>query len=264
MNARRKESSAYVPQWYTSPLKLKERECGKARISHRIIPKGENVSIVGTRQAILRGMRPVSGTVQEPLRVHELSHADHGLWMTDLPEELNQIGELMYTVRPCGRVLVGGLGLGILAHAVSQCADEVVVIERDSDVISLCSRRGYTVIEADIGEYLRTSTERFDFYLLDTWQGTNEGTWWSKVLPLRRAIRQKWGRKPVVHCWAEDIMQGQIFRSLVTKPPHWYYTGLPMPMSQPDARRFLSNVGLPAWERAYGPAVDKALSEKGN
>lgn len=257
------KKTTYEHQWYTSPLKLKEGESGKARISHRIIPKGEKVSIVGPRQAILRGITPVSGTVQKPLRVHQLSHVDHGLWMTDLPEELNQIGELMHTVKPCGRVLIGGLGLGILAHAVSRGSDQVVVIERDKDVIQLCAGRGYTVIEADIGEYLRTSTERFDFYLLDTWQGTNEATWWSQVLPLRRAIRQKWGSKPVVHCWAEDIMQGQIFRSLAMKPPHWYYTGLPMPMPQGVARRFLSNVGLPAWEKAYGAAVDKQLSEKG-
>jgi len=256
--------TAYEHQWFTSPLKLKERESGKARISHRIIPKGEKVTIVSARQAILRGITPVSGTVQKPLRIHELSHADHGVWMTDLPEELNQIGELMHTVQPFGRVLVGGLGLGVLAKVASQRAEQVVVIERDKDVIELCSARGYTVIEADIAEYLRTSTERFDFYLLDTWQGTNEGTWWSQVFPLRRAIRRKWGRKPVVHCWAEDIMQGQIFRSLVSKLPHWYYTGLPMPMSEGVARRFLSNVGMPAWEKAYGAAVDEQLSKRGN
>lgn len=245
--------------WFQSPLNLPEGKSGKVSITHRIIPAGEEVPVVGMRQAVLRGIRPVVARPTEPLRVHQLVHEERGMWMTDLPEELNQIGELMFTVAPQGRVLVGGLGLGILAHA---CAtrlgvDQVVVVEIDPDVIKLCKGFGYDVVQADIAEFLRTTDERFDYYLLDTWQATNESAWWREVMPLRRIIRQRQGKAGVIHCWAEDIMLGQIMRSLTTKPPHWFYTGLPVPMSQQVADRFVRDVGLPGWEKKYGAIVDQ-------
>jgi hypothetical protein len=251
----------YEHRWYRSPIMLPEGTKGKAQVRHRIVEPGESLAIIGMRQAILRGITPVSARIKERMVVHELAHEDHGVWMTDLPEELNQIAELLQTVEPTGRVLIGGLGLGILAHAVSERwnVSDVVVIEKDRDVIELCGRENHKteIVESDIVEYLRTTNEQFDYYLLDTWQGTNEGTWWSQVMPLRRIIRQRFGKKPVVHCWAEDIMQGQIFRSLTTKPPHWYYSGLPVPMKEYTARQFLRNVGLPSWEKRYGAIVDE-------
>ena len=247
----------YEPAWYPSPIDLPEASSGKVQIRHSIIKAGEKTPVVGMRQAFLRGTRPSSAVLSAPLRIHELVHEDHGMWMTDLPEELNQIEELLFTVKPTGSVLIGGLGLGILPMQVANRIEvsDVTVIELDEDVIKLCANGAdFDVVEADITDYLRTTSEHFDFYLLDTWQGTNEGTWWEEVMPLRRLIRQRWGKRPVVHCWAEDIMQGQIFQALTTKPPHWYTTHLPVPMYEKEARSFLRNVGLPAWERKYGEA----------
>jgi hypothetical protein len=165
----------YKPQWYASPIDLPESVSGPVSVKHRMLQPGEKTPIVGYRQAFLRGAPPVTAVLQEPLCIHSLSHEDHGMWMTDLPEELNQIAEMLSTVDPLGQVLVGGLGLGIVASLVAQRSfvDHVTVIEKDPDVIRLCARPGYTVIEADIQDYLKTS-DRFDYYLLDTWQGTNE------------------------------------------------------------------------------------------
>ncbi len=163
-------------------------------------------------------------------------------------------------------MLVGGLGLGVLASQVAAFpgVTETVVVERSPDVIALCARPGYRVVEADVGAYLAEHQGAFDYYLLDTWRGTNEGTWFEDVLPLRRTIRRRWGRRPIVHCWAEDIMQGQLLRSLTHTVPHWYYTYLPVPMPLPAARRFLRDVGLPAWERRYGAAIDRYVNERGD
>ncbi|KKK83981.1 hypothetical protein LCGC14_2787930, partial [marine sediment metagenome] len=251
----------YAPAWYASPIALPESSSGKIQIRHRIIEAGEKVSIIGMRQAFLRGLRPTRGLLSEPLLVHELVHKNHGIWMTDLPEELNQIEELLFGIKPAGRVLIGGLGLGILATRVASLPDveEVTVVEIDKDIIKLCEDDiDCLVVNADIVEYLHTTEERYDYYLLDTWQGTNEGTWWEEVMPMRRLIRHRCGTKPVVHCWAEDIMQGQILGALTTKPPHWYTKHLPVLMCEKEARSFLRNVGWPSWERKYGKAVDKA------
>jgi hypothetical protein len=256
--------SAYQHQWYQSPLNLPACKSGNAEIRHRVIQPGERVNIVGQRQALLRGMSPIVGMVEKPLRVHELIHRDHGMWMSDVPEELNQIGELLHTVKPFGSVLIGGLGLGLLASAVAQRATvtNVTVVEKDRDVIKLCAPPNslFDTVKADITEFLATC-KPFDFFLLDTWQGTNEGTWWSQVMPMRRLIRQRFGRLPVVHCWAEDIMRGQILNSLMSKPPHWYYSGLPMPMPEREAKQFVRDVGTAAWEKRYGATIDGTMTK---
>ena len=251
-------------EWYRSPLNLPEGTSGTMTLRHVILPRGREVPVVGTRQALMRGMAPVYAELREPLRIHELSDKD-GVWMTDMPEVLNQIVEMLLTVKPHGHVLVGGLGLGLVAHMVSRlpAVKSTTVIERSEDVVRLCAepavigRGGYFVKVADIHEYLRTAEEPYNCYLLDTWRGTNEGTWWEEVVPLRRAIRNCWGRRPVIHCWAEDIMTSQVYRSLVSAPPHWWTSYLPVPMRPATARSFLRDVGMPAWEKRHGASIDR-------
>lgn len=261
------KKKAYSPEWYPSPIKLAEATSGAMSIRHRIIKVGGEVRIIGMRQAILRGYAPVSGRVEkEPLVIHELVEkhdGGDGIWMTDLPEELNQIGEMLFHVNPKGRVLVGGLGLGIAAKTVAEWPGvaEVVVVERSPDVVKLCAHPdAYLTVESDIKDFLKTHGDPYDFFLLDTWAGTNEGTWWEDVMPLRRIIRNRWGARPRIHCWAEDIMRGQLHRTLTSTVPHWYYKHLPVPMSGAHAHAFIRNVGLPAWEKQYGAAVDKAFA----
>jgi hypothetical protein len=263
----------YKPQWLPSPIDLPVGRHGTAQIKHRIIKAGERVPIVGMRQALTRGVTPTFGRVETPLRIHELHEDGVGMWMTDLPEELNQIQEMLATVKPRGSVLVGGLGLGLVADAVVRlpAVTAVAVVERSADVIALCAPSGhqwadvradYRVVLADIRAHLETNGDRHDHYLLDTWGGTSESTWWEDVFPLRRVIRQRHGARPKIHCWAEDIMLGQIFRTLTRTPPHWYMSYLPCPMAEKDARWFVRNVGLPAWENRYGGAVDRYAREK--
>lgn len=256
------ERKRYTPILMRTPLNLRARKSGRLAIRRRTIPVGEQITVVGFRQALLRGQRPAMGTVTgTPWLVHELVSEDVGIWMTDLPEEINQIQEMLHTIRPHGRVLVGGLGLGLLPWFLAQQGADVVVVENNPDVIKLCRQPGYRVQEDDITAFLRWHVEPFSYYLLDTWQGTNEATWWEDVMPLRRIIRQRFGVKPYIWCWAEDIMLGQLMATLTTCPAHWYFQYLPMPMSPNMAHSFLHHVGWPAWEKRFGAAVDRATKE---
>jgi hypothetical protein len=246
----------YEPALYRSPIALPERAVGKLSVKHRLVEK--EVAIIGLRQAILCGRSALTARLAEPLRVHELREEGRGVWMTDLPEELNQIGEALWNVQPEGRVLVGGLGLGVLAAILSvrDTVDEVVVVERSPEVIELCAAEGYEVVQADIAEFLRVQDDgSFDCYMLDTWQGTNEATWWSEVFPLRRTIRQRWGSAPKVHCWAEDVMLGQVRASLLLPKRFWKYAKLPL-MTPDEADLFLTSIGTPAWERDFAALVE--------
>ena len=259
----------YQPAWYPSPISLPERTIGKFSVQHRTVM--EKTPVIGMRQAYTRGLRPVTAKLSEPLHIHELVEKGHGLWMTDLPEELNQIGEMLYHVQPQDKVLVGGLGLGIVATTVSRLPQvtETVVVEKSKAVIKLCGPENYAeetylTAHADILQFLQDFPKPFDYYLLDTWCGNNELTWWGTVLPLRRTIRQHWGVVPVVHCWAEDIMWGQVKRrlcNLTKKDAHWYYAPEFCGMSEPEAEQFQQDAGLKDWEKRYGPILDRVVKK---
>ncbi len=254
--------SAYTPTWFTSPIKLREGRDGDIAVKHRTMKKGEYVTITSVRQAITRGVQPTRGKLDAPLIVHELVSEKNGVWMTDLPEELNQIGEAIANFEPEGDIMVGGLGLGILAATLSAQADaaRVVVVEINKSVIRLCQPRRsyYEVVNADI-KYAIEREGLFDCYMLDTWQGTNESTWWSTVLPLRRAIRRTHGDTPRVWCWAEDIMQGQIMRACMRSHRHWHYAKLPSVMTVEEAAFFVEGAGTVRWEKEYGNLLPEAV-----
>lgn len=259
---RREKVSTYTSRLYRSPIRIRPGKSGSFTVERAVVEG--STPIVGFRQAILRGLPPVTAKLAGPLTYHRLVE-DGAVWMTDLPEELNQIGELVETLRPRGRVLVGGLGLGVLAKAVANrsTVEQVTVIELSEDVINLCTPKHapYTVVQADIATYLAEHEEPFDFYLLDTWAGTGELTWWSEVMPLRRIIRQRFGARPVVHCWAEDIMLGQVEKSILLGNRIWKYKGFPEEVDDALLDRFVNDVGLPEWEREFAAVVGVAKSK---
>jgi len=253
---------AFEPALFRSPISLPEARSGRFTVRHVTI--GGEQPVIGMRQAILRGRRPVFVELTQPLLVHELTEGDRGVWMSDRPEELNQIAEMLHDVRPRGRVLVGGLGLGCLAAALVQRRGtrEVTVVEREPDVVRLCRAPGYRAVVAPIEDYLREHAVPFDFYLLDTWADTGEGTWWDEVMPLRRTIRNRFGKKPKIHCWAEDIMLGQVRRAAIgMSGRHWNYRALPTVADAAMIERFVRDVGLPSWETEFGSSVDAVLGE---
>lgn len=261
------QTKRYTPQWYPSPIDLPERKHRNVRIRHRLEPAGTEVPVVGMRQAALRGCVPAfTAPLQTPLRITELveERRGGGLWMTDSPEELNQIHEMLHTVQPRGHVLIGGLGLGCAATLVARYpgVTRVDVVERNASVIALCGRPDeYTIHHADLYEFLgdRNRTLPYLTYLLDTWMATSEHTWWEEIVPLRRVLAQRAvGAK--VHCWAEDIMVAQVQRALVnltTARRTWWYSYLPVPFSADEAVAFTTTVGTPQWEKRYGAAVTK-------
>lgn len=106
-------------------------------------------------------------------------------WMTVTPSEINT---MTADIRAAfGKVAVFGLGLGYYAFMASEKPDvtEIVVIERDSSVISLFKefilpqfphREKVTVIEADAYAFAETMGERqFDCAYVDIWHDVLDG-----------------------------------------------------------------------------------------
>ena len=255
MKKRQKE-----PALYESPIDLPAGRSGALRLERKTL--NGVFPVVGMRQAFLRGVRPCSAKLKNR-RVHVLSEDDVGVWMTDMPEELEQIAGVIHDMEPVGRVLVGGLGLGLLPTSIRAApfADSITVVEKSPDVIKLCRPTGVRVVCADIAEFLASSREPFDTYYLDTWQATNEGEWWTTVMPLRRIIANRWGQRKV-WCWAEDIMLGQCRRAAALQGgKHWWYKALPEGPDQRTISYFFRGVGMPTWEKRYGGRVDGLIAE---
>jgi len=262
----------YAPvRHYLSPLQLRPGRSGPCRL--QIVPRFGEIPVVSHRRAFLTNKQPtfIKVSKRTPLWVHELSEEGQGVWMTDLPEELQQIEDFLARagVTPGrqslrgSRVLVGGLGLGIVATRLAQEGAAVTVVERNRHIIKLCRPPDIpmTVIQGDIATYLRDSRHGpFGEYYLDTWQGTNEGTWWKEVMPLRRIIANRFGVVPV-WCWAEDIMLGQVVASgtahLASGSPAWYYKLLAV---DTHMQEFVTTVGMPSWEKKHGNKFQKGGS----
>lgn len=207
-----------------SPVDLPECRVGRVSIRHAWRQAGETLCVITDREAIFTGRRPAAMTLKRPLRVHELEEDSHGTWMTDHPVELVQMQR--FVEHASGDVLIGGLGLGVLARwvAANKNVGRVVVVERSRDVARLIQKHqplpsNVHVEVADLYQYLLNVRQRprpFYTALLDTWQGTGERTWMSEVAPLKRIIGNRWGINALIrtHCWAEDIMIGQLALSL--------------------------------------------------
>ena len=85
--------------------------------------------------------------------------------MSDSPQECFLQYEAYRNAK--GKVLVGGLGLGVYASmiALKKEVTEVVVVEISKDVIKLCrpSHPKIRVINDDIWKYLKNPKEKFDY-----------------------------------------------------------------------------------------------------
>jgi hypothetical protein len=203
-----------------TPLRLKPARSGGYSIEVVPVPVGTVLPVVSLRRAIMTGLQPIDIRTTEPLSITRLRSEDDGVWMTDSPEELLQMSE--FATGAEGTVLVGGLGLGVVARMLARKRNvkRVVVVERSADVIKLCGSGLGTkveVIEADLFQYLRRlKAWSFDCAFYDIWQATGESEWLRTVAPLRRLTVGRFGVQPgVVRCWVEDVMLGQIGRALL-------------------------------------------------
>lgn len=128
---------------------------------------------------------------------------DGRTWMIDDPPHWWSIRETARRLR--GRVLIGGLGLGLILWAAAENpeVERAVVIERDADVIALMlpnlpKRPAIEIVEDDFAGYLDRAG-RFDSAFVDLWvtYGHEEGRrlFAEEVLPLALRVFEKTGAK---------------------------------------------------------------------
>lgn len=145
-------------------------------------------------------------TVEYP-SLEQLDGKDRIVWMSASQDECLAMKSMARSA--AGHVLIGGLGLGILAWlcASRPLVKSVTVIEINPGVIDLVrpvvNHPKIAVGQGDIWEYLARTTDRYDFIGLDIWPDAGRA-----VLESPRAkdyCRRALARNGIVRTWLDEI-----------------------------------------------------------
>jgi hypothetical protein len=196
-------------------LDLPAVQVGEFAITQTQHKPGDKLLLASMRDSIFMGWPACDYICREPTIIHRLTE-DGGVWMSDLPCELVQMHQEL-AKHATGNVIIGGLGLGVLANMVARNpkVKRVVVIERQPEVIQMIQPHlssNVEVVRADIMDMASwIYSDKFDVALLDTWQGTGEWVWQTEVVPLRRMLVSKIKN---IRCWHEQVMLSQVAMGL--------------------------------------------------
>ncbi len=116
--------------------------------------------------------------LEPPLEVRGLMTAEGRLWMSDVPQERLMMFNNAQATR--GRVLVGGLGLGLYPQYALPRASRITIVEREAmltevvePVVRIAAEAIGVPVEIRLGDIEDTlqaePTDRFDTIFLDTW-----------------------------------------------------------------------------------------------
>ena len=153
-----------ISSWETPATKYPLTRRGRVRLKRKPYPRG------------FYNMEGVRGydyfTVKKPIPITSLI-VDRQTWMVDDP--LHWYGMQDLANAAMGRVLVAGLGLGLVIHALeaNEAVTAIDVVEIDEDVIGLITplieMKKTRIINIDFWRYLYETEESYDTFILDIW-----------------------------------------------------------------------------------------------
>ena len=129
------------------------------------------------------------------------------VWMSASPMEC--LSMKSHAKAASGHVLIGGLGLGILAWlcASKPLVKSVTVVELRQEVIDLVlpviAHPKIAVVNGDIWGYVDTTKERYDFISLDIWQ--NLGNAILDAFPAKERAARALKRGGSARTWLDEI-----------------------------------------------------------
>lgn len=112
-----------------------------------------------------------------------------------------------------GKVLIGGLGIGLILLAVQDKADveKITIIEKNREVIDLVASQlplndKVEIVNADVFEY--APTEKYNTIYMDIWNYINQDVYRKQMKPLISRYRRYLVPKPedknrYIDCWCK-------------------------------------------------------------
>lgn len=113
-----------------------------------------------------------------------------------------------------GRVLIGGLGLGMIIHPIAAKSEveSITIIEKSPDVIKLVAQtlpKKATVIEADIFEWKPPKEVKYDCLYFDIWYGIST----SNLKEMTR-LNRRFARAKAPGAWVDSWQRSKLLRRL--------------------------------------------------
>lgn len=210
---------------YSLPYWLPEGKNGKSEVSIEFKDAGSRLPLVSMRNSLFMGLQQCNLILDRPLGIHHLKEIGQGTWMSSMPQEIEQHHRQLAGMK--GRVLVGGLGLGLAVAILEgvEAITEIVVVEKNSELLQLVGKfipKDKTkLLHFDLYEYLKRDRETFDFAFYDIWQSTGEHVLTEHVMPLRR-LSQHAVRQDCIQCWNEGEMIGQVHMGCRTAVMYYF------------------------------------------
>jgi len=169
-----------IREWKTPATDYPEKEFGSARISREKYKNGyyHSYGVRGYEYFL----------VTKPIDITSLEIKDgNGEWKTWMVDDCPHWWSMQdYARNSSGRVLVAGLGLGLVTGELLKNVDvnSVTVIERNKDVIGLISPLlpeaidvHFDIKNEDFYKFINETNERFDRIIMDLWvTGSEEET----------------------------------------------------------------------------------------
>jgi len=188
---------------------LTERKVGQFEVKIEIVLAGKDMTVVSARNWLLMGYKQQKCVFTNARPLYKLLR-NGGLLMSDSPQEMFLQYEAYKEAH--GRVLVGGLGLGMSPSLFANKGNvsEVVVVEIEKDIITLCRPKNgkIKVVRGDIWNFLKTTKESFDFIYIDIHYGTHCGEYLKTVIPMRKILEERFANIPS-QFWGEEEMKSQ-------------------------------------------------------
>ena len=166
-----------ISKWHTPATDYPEKQVKSARIKHGFYNYGyfHNYGV--------RGYKFFEVTKQIPVTSLEIrddkDNKESKIWWTWMVDDPPHFWSMQdYARNSIGRVLVAGLGLGLVTHELLDNVDidSITVIEKNKDVIDLISpllpkpeNVKFQILNKDFYDFINESEEDFDRIIVDLW-----------------------------------------------------------------------------------------------
>lgn len=173
-----------INKWKTPATDYPEKQVNSAKIVHGFYNYGyfHNYGV--------RGYKFFEVTKQIPITSLEIKNNETKAWTTWMVDDPPHFWSMQdYAKNSIGRVLVAGLGLGLVTHELlnNVDVDSITIIEMNKDVIDLISpllptvekigSTEFRIINKNFYDFIHESEENFDRIIIDLWtSGSKEET----------------------------------------------------------------------------------------
>ncbi len=168
-----------INEWRTPVSVIPEQTIGSFHIKKKQTKVGLTLSVNACGIDDVLFSTPVTLTILRE-GIKEANDTE-SVWMSDTPMEYYMAWELVARAKG-SRILVGGLGLGLLVHllALRKDIEHMTVVEQSSEIIALVASylpSNVTIIQGDflqVIQDLSSKDEQFDTIIVDIWKSCDD------------------------------------------------------------------------------------------